>query len=631
MHSTTDRGAPTWPGDAPTHGSPATTSPSLFESTLARFVALATLLLWIVLAAGAPFMVRAIRADGGTPTEYLFFGLYGLVLTTGLAGVTLLGSAITRRIAGPSAAKGFALALTTLIGLALVTDALTFALLGLHPYGRLTWAAVATEDVRRVPWWSVAAGVAVVVGAGALTATLWRVADRSARRSTAPRFAARLPKRLLVYFPTGLVTFLALDQPDAERVVPRAALPFYALWLAPGKSLPDARPAYSSTTAPPSVAFERRPTIVFLMADSFRWDVVSPEVMPFLSRLAVSGGCASAPRHYASGHLTQFGTFSLLYGLEGYAFLPFMQEGRLSTPLAALDGASYRLEGYDASGVSGYSVPPLRRSQFDRYESIGEDSVVVARVIASLRAKDDTPRFVFGFLSATHAGYSYPPGWSRFPTGSEHPPLSARERIFNRYRNSAGYVDSLVARVYRVLAPRIASGEAALVVTGDHGEEFWEHGLNGHAAVRFHDERTRVPLVACFSGAARMKPTLSTHADVFPTLFDWMGAAGWDSTRVTGRSLLDSRRDDVVSLSGAGFPTQAGAFAIVTPTHKFWLHLDGPDLGAMVLDRATDSADVEVPMSAATRREFERARVAYLRKQRAVIRVDGIATGHDAP
>lgn len=427
----------------------------------------------------------------------------------------------------------------------------------------------------------------------------------------------------MLYFPVGLLTFVKLDQADAERVVPRAALPFYALWLAPAKSLPDARPAFPMTPAPPAATFTRHPIIVFLMADSFRWDVVTPEVMPFLSKLATTPPCASAPRHYASGHLTQFGTFSLLYGLEGYAFLPFMQEGRPSAPLAALKGAGYRIEGYDASGVLGYTIPPLRASQFDRYEYIPQDSVVIARVLASLRSADDAPRFVFAFLRSTHAGYSHPPAWHRFPTGYDDPRLGARDRLFNEYRNSASYVDSLAARVHRVLEPQLASGRAVLVVTGDHGEEFWEHGLTGHAAVAFHDVRTRVPLVACFAGAERMKPTLSTHADVFPTVFDWMGASGWDSTRVTGRSLLASSGDEVVSVSGAGFPTQAGAFALVTATHKIWLHLSGPDLRAMTVDRVTDTLDATVPMTAAVRQDFERARAAYLRKQRAVLWVDG--------
>ena len=42
-----------------------------------------------VLAVGARFMVRAIRSDGGTPTEYVFFGLYAVMLALGAGSVVL--------------------------------------------------------------------------------------------------------------------------------------------------------------------------------------------------------------------------------------------------------------------------------------------------------------------------------------------------------------------------------------------------------------------------------------------------------------------------------------------------------------------------------------------------------------
>lgn len=128
--------------------------PVLFSGTLTRFVALTAALLGVILAVGAPFMVRTIRADGGTSTEYVFFGLYAVVLIAGFASATLLGGAAARRLGGPRAEQVLALALATAAGLGLLVDEVTFALLGLHPYGKLTWAAVAAEDIRQLPLWT---------------------------------------------------------------------------------------------------------------------------------------------------------------------------------------------------------------------------------------------------------------------------------------------------------------------------------------------------------------------------------------------------------------------------------------------------------------------------------------------
>ncbi len=589
---------------------------------LVRFVALTAALEMAGLAASARFMIRPIRADGGTWTEFLFFGVYALVLVLGAGSGLLALCTVVRRLLGPGAQRVAAIGLGALSWLALVADVGTFSLLGVHPYGRATWSAVSSADIREhLPGWAWAAAAGLVILVLLVSASLWGLAGRFETGSRWARVEARLQWRIPVYFALGLVTFKALDRPDAERVVPRAALPFYGLWLAAGNRFPDARPAYPMGSEPAAPVFGRRPDIVVVLVESLRWDIVTPEVMPFLSGLATRPACAEAQRHYAGGHLTQYGSFPLLYGLAPYAFLPFMKEGRRSAPLAALRGAGYRLEAYDATGLPYYGTPPLVASQFDHYESpLGRDSTVIQQMVASLGGRSATPRFVFGFLYSTHGGYNYPPSFARFPTSGRG--IDSRAALIARYRNAAGYVDALLARLDSVLAPRLADGSAALVVTGDHAEEFWEHGVVGHAADQFYDEETRVPLVVCFPGAREADLTLSTHADILPTLFDWMGAAGWDSTRLTGRSLLGPPRERVAALAGAGFPTEGGAFALVTPAYKFWLHLTGPDLAAVALDKATDARDRPVPMTGAARHDFDRALAAYLGAERAVLRVN---------
>ena len=589
---------------------------------LVRFVVLTIALQAAGLAATARPMIRPIRADGGTWTEFLFFGVYALVLVLGEGSCLLAAGTLAQRLLGPRAERAAVVGLVALANVALVADVATFAVLGVHPYGRATWSAVSSADLRQhLPGWAWPAAAALVALIVLLSAALWYLAGRYGTGARWTRLEARLGWRIPVYFALGLVTFLALDRPDAERVVPRGALPFYGLWLAAGHPFPDARPAYPMGAEPPAPTFKRRPDIVVVLVESFRWDIVTPALMPFLSRLAAGPGCAEAPRHYAGGHLTQYGAFPLLYGLASYAFLPFMQQGRRSAPLAALHAAGYRLEGYDATGLPYYGTPPIVAAQFDRYESLlGRDSSVIQRMMATLSDPSAAPRFVFGFLYSTHGGYSYPPAFARYPTsGLAMDPGTA---LWNRYRNAAGYVDALLARLDAVLAPRLAAGSAALVVTGDHGEEFGEHGFWGHAADQFHDGETRVPMVFCFGSAREAHLTLSTHADILPTLFDWMGAPGWDSTQLTGRSLLAPDEPRVAALAGAGFPTEGRAFALVTPAYKFWLHLTGASLAAVALDRATDARDRPVPMTPAVRREADRALAIYLGGQHAVLRTN---------
>lgn len=583
-----------------------------------RFVALTLLLQAATLIASSRFMIRNIRADGGTRVEFLFFAVYAVVLLLGVGTITLLVCAVARRLRGERAERLTAIALATLASTAVGADIVTFSLLGVHPYGAAMWAGVASGDVKQFGGGTLLAAVALVLLAFMVAVAFWIAAGRLESGGRWARLEAALPRRIALYFVIGTIVFVALDQPDEERVVPREALPYYALWLGLGNRFPDARPAFTSAPAPAPPAFTRRPDIVMVLVESLRYDAMTPEVMPFLSRLAERPGCAAGARHYAGGHLTQYGSFALLDGMASYAFLPFMKQQRPSEPLAALRAAGYRLEAYDATGLLGYAIAPVVPAQFDRYETtLWRDSLVVKRMVASLGAPPTSPRFVFAFLYSTHGFYHYPPSMERFPISG--PGVDRITGLINRYHDAAGYVDAELARLDSLLAPRLADGNTVLVISGDHGEEFGEHGLFGHAAVGFYDGRTRVPMVICFPAARQAHLTLSEHADIFPTLFDWMGAPGWDSTRLTGRSLLASA-PEVVALAGAGFPTQGAAFALVTPKHKFWLHLTGPRLDAVAIDRTTDTRDQTVPLTGDVRRDFDRALAEYLRTQRTVLR-----------
>src|SRR5205823_4967501 len=93
------------------------------------------------------------------------------------------------------------------------------------------------------------------------------------------------------------------------------------------------------------------------------------------------------------------------------------------------------------------------------------------------------------------------------------------QEVRNRYLNSAEYVDDRLGQVLETFAGELARGELVVVVTGDHGEELWDHGLYGHAAPTLTNARILVPLVMHVPGAAREVP-MSAHADVMPTILD---------------------------------------------------------------------------------------------------------------
>jgi hypothetical protein len=58
----------------------------------------------------------------------------------------------------------------------------------------------------------------------------------------------------------------------------------------------------------------------------------------------------------------------------------------------------------------------------------------------------------------------------------------ARAQLWNRYRDAAAWMDSLVGRFLDSLAATGRLETSIVVITGDHGEAFWEHGSGTHGS-----------------------------------------------------------------------------------------------------------------------------------------------------
>lgn len=84
---------------------------------------------------------------------------------------------------------------------------------------------------------------------------------------------------------------------------------------------------------------------------------------------------------------------------------------------------------------------------------------------------------------------------------------------------------------------RESNKDVLLVITADHGEEFFEHGKKGHQS-SLYEEQVRIPLILVRPGV--LPPALviretASITDIAPTLAAAAGAAnGW---RVQGRDL----------------------------------------------------------------------------------------------
>ena len=280
----------------------------------------------------------------------------------------------------------------------------------------------------------------------------------------------------------------------------------------------------------------RRPNVVLVVVEGLRFDMLDRNVMPFLAEW--SAGQLVFRNHYSGGNSTRFGIFSLLYGLHGTYWNRFLAAREPPVLLDALRARGYEFRILSCTDLN---YPEFRETAFRRVGGSIRDHWEGDRVDRDLKMTDDlleflgevrSPFFAFLFYDAPHGFYEYPPAFERFrpvpssgdyvKLATEHPSLSGP--LFNRYRNSLGYVDSQIERVVRDLERRGLLENTLVFVTGDHGEEFGERGYRGHGGA-FDRYQASTLMVAHLPGEpAREIRRLTSHVDVVPTILPRIGA-----------------------------------------------------------------------------------------------------------
>ncbi len=134
--------------------------------------------------------------------------------------------------------------------------------------------------------------------------------------------------------------------------------------------------------------------------------------------------------------------------------------------------------------------------------------------------------------------------------------LGARDRAHLEalYDGEVSYQDAQLASILDGLERRGLADDTLVVVTADHGEEFWDHGSVGHGH-NLYEELVHVPLIVRAPGLppARMDGPVGL-VDVVPTVLDALGEPVPEG--LSGRSLWPRLRgagEDAPRAAVAGF------------------------------------------------------------------------------
>ena len=307
------------------------------------------------------------------------------------------------------------------------------------------------------------------------------------------------------------------------------------------------------------------PNVVILVAESLRWDRLTPRIMPNTWALAQEG--QNFTHHYSGGNGTREGLFGLFYGLYGSYWSSFLHAQKSPLLMDRFQELGYQ---FDLRTSAKFSYPELNKTLFAKiplelqHEDFSDkvpaerDQANATALIEFLKNRDHNRPFMsFFFLESTHARYHFPPSaiiakpylenlnYASMSRASLKPQIG---QLLNRYTNSAYWVDQQVGRIYQELKKQGLLENTIVIVTGDHGEEFLEKGFWGHNS-SFVDEQIRTPMVMWMPGLPHQEiQEVSSHLDVATTLLQTLGAPKDTSSYSLGSNLFDiAARPYVVS------------------------------------------------------------------------------------
>lgn len=300
-----------------------------------------------------------------------------------------------------------------------------------------------------------------------------------------------------------------------------------------------------------------RPNVLLISIDSLRADHLGcygyeRDTSPAIDALAAAGVLFECAVSQAPWTLPSHA--SLLTSLYGRTHQTNAIEKRLPPTVPTLAG-TLEADGYETAGVvsgtfmqkrfgldSGFGWYDDEIAQFDHKRSHeAVTSPDIHRKAESILDGVEEPFMLFLHYWDVHYDYDPPaPYDTKFDPGYKgkldsknfirskriHPEMPARglQHVVALYDGEIAWVDQHIGQLMAALESRGLDERTIVVLTADHGDEFFEHGNKGHSH-SLYDELVHVPLIVRGPGAlaGHRVPEPVELIDVMPTVLDLVG------------------------------------------------------------------------------------------------------------
>ena len=508
-----------------------------------------------------------------TLPAFLLYGLYYLLPAMGMTTLTRL---ISQRKNQNSMAPTYIVAVVTggITTLLMYANAKIFSLYGMFFNGFILNLVITPGGIESLGGSSASDVGFALIALGFLSVQiliLWLVRKFYIQKPAVQLSFKFLPLTVLI---TTLVIHLgfALDRYSTEQLhVVAESIPFYQTVSAKGffKALGFNPQRDTKLKVKGKLNYPLNPiklnapakpyNIIWLTSESWRADSLDEKVMP--NSWNFSKNAARFTRNYSTGNGTRMGVFGMFTGLPGNYWFTFLESRKGAAFIDVLLQQQYQMSLYTSAKFTYpefdktiFSQLPIEQLHDDNKASTGweNDRNNVDRLLSFIDKRDpNKPFFTFMFFESPHARYYFPPESviaTPYRDDINYATISKKKfkddiaPIKNRYINSVHHLDMQFGRIFDYLKTNNLLDNTIVVLIGDHGEEFMEHGFWGHNST-FVDEQVRTPLVIY---TPKMKPLVSdqmtSHMDVIPTLMPLLGVTNPSSDYAIGYDLLKGEK-----------------------------------------------------------------------------------------
>lgn len=264
--------------------------------------------------------------------------------------------------------------------------------------------------------------------------------------------------------------------------------------------------------------------VLILQAETLSAEMFSQTDLPFLNEFAKK--CVRLKRHFSVANATHYGILGLLHGSPVTFFNGPRPFYRPNPYLDHFKEHGYKTRLITRSVLSHHSLGHYLNNWTEPVSEPDGDFKCIPEIHEQL--KQPGPQLIYSFYHATHYPYNHvdQPRYQKhlpevdYEFNYNRPALVEwKDQIVNRYKNTLLEMDDW----YREILEKVDLSKTIVVITGDHGEEFFQQGRLGHcSALNIH--QTMTPCLVYIPGVAPTDVTfITSHADIMPTITDALG------------------------------------------------------------------------------------------------------------